>query len=70
MSLNAVTHTARQGNQSAMEITAIALDARCTPWYVPNAAKRLKCPSNLAVINRFTVMIATVKPELIHNALV
>jgi hypothetical protein len=68
MSQSAAPNAARQGRQSVMEAAAISPDVRCFPRHVPSATRTPKYPSNLAVIGRFTVAIATVKSEIINNA--
>jgi len=60
---SAVPRAVRQGSRSIMEIATTGSGARCFPQYVPSAAKTPRYPSNPAVINRFTVAIATVKSD-------
>jgi len=67
MSPSAVPNAARHGSQSVTEAAAMDPDARCFPRYVPSVAKILKYLSNLAVIDRFTVAIATVKSDRVDN---
>jgi len=63
MSPSAVPSAARQGRQSVMEAVATGPDARCILRYAQSAARILKYPLNLAVIGRFTVVIATAKSD-------
>jgi len=65
---SAVPRAAVQGSQSATEAAVTDPHARCFPQYARSAAKKLKYPSNLAVISQCTVAIATVKSDRAHNA--
>jgi len=71
MSPSAVPRAARQGNQSAMEVAAIATgpDARCSLQYAPSAAKIPKYPLNLAVVDRCIAVIATVKSDRVDSSI-
>ncbi len=63
MSPSAAPHAARQESQNDTEVaatTAVPV-AKCFRQHAPSVAKPLKYPLNLAVISRFTVVIATVK---------
>jgi len=59
MSPNAVLHADRREKQSGMEAVDTEPGARCSPRYVPSAARILKYPLNHAVIGQSTVAIAT-----------
>ena len=67
MSPSAVPLAVRQGSRSVMEVVAMGPNAGCSPQHVPSAAKIPRYPSNPAVINRFTVAIATAKSDLTDN---
>ncbi len=58
-----VPHAVRQGSQSVTETAATGPDARCFLRHALSVAKTPKYPLNLAVISRFTVVIATVKSD-------
>ena len=70
MSPSAVPPAARQEKQSVMEAAVATGGPRavCSPQNAPRAAKTPKFPLNPAVINRFTVAIATVKPGRVGNS--
>lgn len=72
MSLSAVPRAAKQGNQSATEVVALAAAtaprAKCFPPYAPSVVKKPKCRLNLAVVDRYIVAIVTVKSDRIDNA--
>jgi len=68
MSPSAAPHAVRQGSQNDTEMATTGPDARCSPQYVLSAAKTPKYLLNPAVIDRFTVAIATVKSDQADNA--
>ena len=61
MSLSVVPHAAKQGKQSVTEIvgTVTGPSGKCSPQYVPSVAKRRRCHSNLAKVDQYIVVIAT-----------
>jgi len=64
MNPRAVRLAVRQRNHSAAGIAALVIvrhPARCSRLNVPNAAKILKSPSNLAVTNQYTATIVIAK---------
>ena len=56
---------ARQESQSVTELVATATDpdAKCSLQYVPSVAKRLRCHSSPAKVDRCIVVSATVRKD-------
>jgi hypothetical protein len=68
MSLSAVRHAVRQGNQSAPEVAlATGPGARCSRLNALSAAKTPKYPLNRVGINRCTVAIATANSDRVDK---
>jgi len=66
-SLSVVSRAAKQGSQSATEIAATELHARCFPQYAPSVVKTPKYLLNLVVISQCTVVIATEKSDRVDK---
>ncbi len=67
MSPSAVPNAARQGRQNVTATAVTEPRARCSPRPAPSVGKAPKSRSNLGVIGRFTVAIATVKSDLVDK---
>jgi hypothetical protein len=59
MNPSAAHPAVKQGKQSAMEVAATDQGVKCSPQFVPSAAKKQKCPSSLEGTGQSIAAIAT-----------